>query len=178
MNLEHWAYMVKKNKHRLRNQKRALIFLQYHLDLLAWKRKKLKLGAIVFEIKEFQLDGIVFWEDIEIKFIRQDTTEEDDRKLETLLKKLGWQWDTKNMIAAFVVIINSLVYAFAYIKTQYCYYFPTLALRSEHYDFILRCGFENAYLMHSVGFFKHAFAWNFWLVDVLTDFCIYFNIIF
>jgi hypothetical protein len=52
--------MVKKNKNRLRNYKRALIFLQYHLDLLEWKRRKLKLGAIVFEIKEFQFAGIVF----------------------------------------------------------------------------------------------------------------------
>jgi hypothetical protein len=170
--------MVKKNKHRLRNQKRALIFLQYHLDLLEWKQKKLKLGAIVFEIKEFQFAGITFWEEIEIKFIRQDTTEEDDRKLETLLKKLGWQWDARNIIAFVVVATAAFLYSIAFLKTQYYFYFPTLAYRSQHYDFILRCGFENAYLVNSIGFFQNFFALNFWLVDVLTDFCIHFNIIF
>jgi hypothetical protein len=145
---------------------------------LEWKRRKLKLGAIVFEIKEFQFAGIVFWEDLEIRFIRQDTTEEDDRKLETLLKKLGWQWDTKNIIAFIVVATGAFLYIFAYMKMQYGYYFPTLAYRSDHYNYILHCGFENAYLTQSVGFFRHFFSLNFWLVDILTEFCIHFNIIF
>jgi hypothetical protein len=65
------------------------------------------------------------------------------------------------MIAFVVVATTALVYIFAYLKTQYCYFFPTFAYRAEHYDFILRCGFENAFLVHSIGFFRHAFAFNF-----------------
>lgn len=177
MNFERCCFLIEQNKHRLVNKQRTFIYLHYHWDLLLWKRNKLKLGAIAFVVKEYKFDDIVMWEDIEIKFIRQDTTEEDDRKLEVLLKRLNWEWNMKNYIALGVVVSCFLIQTYAFLKTKYCEYLPTLAFRAEHYDFILKCGFESAFSNNSVGCFRKSSLMNHWLIDVVTDFCIYFDLI-
>lgn len=178
MNFERCCYLVSENRHLLRNKKKTLMYLHYHWELLLWKRNKLKLGAIAFVVKEYKFDEVVLWEDIEIKFIRQDTTIEDEQKLEFLLKKLNWEWNIKNYIALAVVVLAGFIQIFAFCKTQYCKYLPTLAYRSEHYDFILKNGFEVSMSFHSIGVIREMSCFNFWMIDVLTDFCIYFNIIF
>jgi hypothetical protein len=43
----------------------------------------------VFEIKETLYHGIVLTEEVDIRFIRQDTTEADNLKLENRLKAIG-----------------------------------------------------------------------------------------
>ena len=178
MNFERCCFLIEQNQHKLINKERTLIYLHYHWDLLLWKRNKLKLGAIAFVVKEYKFDEVVMWEDIEIKFIRQDTTEEDDRKLEVLLKRLNWEWNMKNYIALAVVVFGACVHIYVFFQTQYRKYLPTLAYRSEHYDFILKCGFESAFSYNSVGFFADFSSKNYWLINVITDFCIYFNLIF
>jgi len=49
----------------------------------------LKLGAIVFEIKEFTVAGITLFEEADIRYIRQDTSEDDAMKFENRLKALA-----------------------------------------------------------------------------------------
>lgn len=178
MNFERCCNLISENRHLLRDKKRTLIYLQYHWELLIWKRNKLKLGAIVFIIKEYKFDEIVLWEDPEIKFIRQDTTAEDERKLETLLNKLNWEWNMKNYIALAVVVIGIIINVLTFFRNLYYKYLPTLVYRSEHYDFILKSGFENAFSYYSLGIVREFSKLNFWLIDVLTNFCVYFNIIF
>jgi hypothetical protein len=106
MNFERCCNIISENRHFLRDKKKTRIYLQYHWELLIWKRNKLKLGAIVFIVKEYKFDEIVLWEEPEIKFIRQDTTLEDERKLEVLLEKLNWEWNAKNYIALAVVVFD------------------------------------------------------------------------
>lgn len=89
MNLEHLCRTIKNNYNKLKDEKKALLFLKYQFELLAWKRQKLKLGAIVFEIKEFVVSGITLYQDIDIRYIRQDTTHDDELKIENRLKALG-----------------------------------------------------------------------------------------
>jgi hypothetical protein len=60
--------------------------------LLSVKRQKLKLGKIVFEIKEYKLDEMpAYKEEVEIRYIRQDTLDQDELKLENRLKALNWK---------------------------------------------------------------------------------------
>lgn len=178
MNLEQLCRTVKENWDIIPDKKKALKYIRYQFELLAWKRQKLKLGAIAFDIKETRLDEIVVWEDIEIRYIRQDTTTEDERKLENVLKRLGWQWDVKNIIAMSVVIFNAFCLLLAFIKMQYAKYLPTLAFRDPTCDYVLRYGFEAVFTPGTVGHFKSASFFNFWLVDLFTEFCVYFNVIF
>jgi len=74
----------------LKDKKKTIIFLKYHFNLLATKRRKLKLGKVVFEIKEYKLDEMpAYKEEVEIRYIRQDTLDEDELKLENRLKALA-----------------------------------------------------------------------------------------
>lgn len=178
MNLEHLIKTIKKNYHLLKDEKFALNFVRYHIELLQWKKNKLKLGAIVFEVKETYFHGILLIEEVDIRYIRQDNTDTDELKLENRLKAIGWKWDLKNVIALLVVIFGLLCELYTHLHFWYCKNLPTLAFRSEHFDYILKCGFESSFVLGNVGTFKKLSILNYWLVDLLTDFCTYFNIIF
>jgi hypothetical protein len=176
MNLEHLCKIVNDNWLQL-NKKHAIKVVKQQFELLAWKKNKLKLGAIAFEIKEHKLAELVLWEDVEIKYIRQDTTIDDEQKLENILKRLGWQWDAKNIIALNVVIIGFFSYFIANVRLLYYKHFPTLVIREGHFDYLIKYSFESTFspfFNSDSNFIKT----NFWIVDSLTDFCILFDIIF
>lgn len=178
MNLEHLITTIKKNYHRLRNETFALNFVRYHIELLQWKRNKLKLGAIVFEIKETYFHGVLLTEDIDIRYIRQDNTDTDELKIETRLKAIGWKWDLKNILAILIVISGIIYTIYTSIYGWYCKNLPTLAYRAEHFDHLLKIGFENSLTTGEFGYFKKFSSFNHWLVNLLTDFCTYFDIVF
>ena len=178
MNLEHLCRQIKENYHRLRDEKKALLFLKYQFELLAWKRQKLKLGAIVFEIKEILFYKKVLWEEIEIRYIRQDTSIDDEQKIENILKRLGWKWDVKNVIAITVVILGALSYFIALLRIQYYKRLPTIAFRSEHFDLVLKFGIESSLTPPELGSLGIMLKSSYWIIEVISDFCIYFNIIF
>jgi hypothetical protein len=46
------------------------------------------LGKVSLEVKTYSISDIKLFEDIEMKFVRQDTTVEDELKLENQLKEL------------------------------------------------------------------------------------------
>lgn len=176
MNLEHLCKMVNENWGRL-NKKHALKVVKQQFELLLWKKNKLKLGAIAFEIKEFRLADVVLREEIEIRYIRQDTTVEDEQKLENILKRLGWQWDAKNIIALFVVIIGFSSYFIANVRLLYYRRFYTLVVRESHLDYLIKYSLEST-LSSPLSLNTNRFEINLWVVNSLTDFCVLFDIIF
>jgi len=178
MNLEHMCQQIKENYHRLKDEKKALFFLRYQFELLAWKRQKLKLGAIAFEIKEVLFDKTLLWEEIEIRYIRQDTSIDDEQKLENILERLGWKWDAKNVIAITVVILGGLSYLIALLRIQYYKKLPTIAFRSEHLDEILKFGIDSSFSTVDIGSLGTLLKNSYWLVDFIFEFCVYFNVIF
>lgn len=91
MNFEQLFYKIINNPEKLKDKKKTIIFLKYHFHLLATKRRKLKLGKIVFEIKEYKLHDLTpaYKEEIDIKYVRQDTLDQDELKLENRLKALA-----------------------------------------------------------------------------------------
>lgn len=178
MNIELLCRFIKNNFSQLKNKQQALHFLKHQIELVAWHRSKLKLGAIVFDIKEFKFHTMVMWEEVEIRYIRQDTSGADEQKIENVLKKLGWHWDLRNYIALFVVTINLIFYLYYCVKLFYQKHLPTIAFRSEHYDEVLKHGFELSFLSPTFGCTQTASAQNYWLVELLTEFCSYFHLIF
>lgn len=178
MNLEQLCRTASKNWDNIPDKKKALRYIRYQFELLAWKRNKLKLGAIAFDIKEIKIDQFVVWELIEIRYIRQDTTAEDENKLENVLKRLGWHWDIKNMIALFVVIFNIFCLILGFFKMQYINYLPSLAFRDECCDFALKSGLEIIFKPSLIETFRKFSTANFWMVDLFMEFCATFNLIF
>lgn len=89
MNLEQLFKLIKTNYRRIKNKKFAINLLKHHYDLLQRKKQKLKLGALVFEVKETIFYGVVIFEEIDIRYTRQDNTTADALKLENRLKTVG-----------------------------------------------------------------------------------------
>jgi len=63
-------------------------YIKNYFDLLALKLKKLKLGLVTFEIKQFFFGNIFLYDTLEMRYSRQDTTEADELKLENRLNAL------------------------------------------------------------------------------------------
>jgi hypothetical protein len=178
MNFEKFYRLVCTNWYLLPNKKQTLLYLCYHYDLLLWKRKKLKLGAVAFVIKEYKFDEVLLWEDAEIRFINQDTTLEDERKIEVIFKKLGWEWNAKNYVALFVVLIIALTKIIRLLRYIYGEYLPSLAFRDTRYDYFIKYSFEEVYSFYAIGFLRDLAGFNYWLINVLTTFAVEYNIIF
>lgn len=146
-------------------------FVKYHFELVAWKRQKLKLGAIVFEIKEITFAEVILYEEAEIRYIRQDTSEDDALKIENRLEAIKWRWDYKN-IGAFLIIFG-LVYLFVRARLILWYKdnLPAFASKDEGMVELLRFTFKMI-LQFSISNNSHMLSFlNLMLVDTLTKFC-------
>jgi hypothetical protein len=89
MNFEQLLKQVKNNFHRLKNLKKTKLLFQYYVNLLARKRKKLKLGKVGFFLKQKFYGGILIHEEWEMVYVRQDNTRYDELKLENRLKAIS-----------------------------------------------------------------------------------------
>lgn len=178
MNFEQSCRLIAKNPEKIKNKTACLRLLRYQKDAMLLNRRRLKLGSVSFVVKEYKFDEFILFEDLEIRYIRQDNTLEDERKIETLLKKMGWEWNYKNYVALAVVIYFAITRSINSIYLAYCHHFPALAIRPDHYNYVIKCGFQTAYSYHSITFFRQLSRKNFWLIDVLTEFCAHYSIIF
>ncbi len=128
MNLEHLCKKIYENWTNLNESKKQkiIIFLKKQFINLNKKRNKLKLGFIVFEIKEYRIKDFpyVFFEDIGIKFTRQDTTQEDDLKFENRLNKFNWKWDFANVFS--FLLIFYFIFKYFIFFPLFSFFYPIL----------------------------------------------------
>jgi hypothetical protein len=178
MNLEQLCRDIKANYNRLKDKTAAFRFLRYQFELLAWKKQKLKLGAIVFEIKEFTVAGITLFEEADIRYIRQDTSEDDAMKFENRLKALAWQWDFKNIGALIIVSSLGFLIIYAHLYVWYCENLPSLAFRDPNADEMIYFAFESTLVFRNTEFFKSLILLNYWLVNTIVSFCINYGMLF
>lgn len=64
-------------------------FFKISTLLIELKKKKLKLGAIIFEINEIFLGEFLIYEIVDIRYIKQDNTQTDELNLTNRLNKLN-----------------------------------------------------------------------------------------
>lgn len=140
MNFEQLCEIFFFNKRLLKNKKFFIFYLKYRFECLKEIKKKLKLGSIVFEIKEYKIGNTVLpnKEKIEIIFINQDNTDEEELKLENRLNALNWKWDIYNILSLFLILF--IFYNLIYLKIYdwYCLNFPELANKNQYYEFIFK----------------------------------------
>jgi hypothetical protein len=116
---------------------------------------------------------IVIWQDVEIRYIRQDTTHDDELKIENRLKALDWQWDFKNVTAFLIVSTFISLFLYSYFLVWYREKFPSFAFRSEKIDGLLKFTFDIIFTMSGVSFFKNSLIYNTWISETLLEFCIF-----
>lgn len=142
MNLEHLIKLTVLNWNNVTNKEKVLLVIKSQLKLLSIKKNKLKLGKIVFEIKELIYAEIPITESLEIRYSRQDNTESDELKLENRLNALKWKWDFYNIGAFFIlslIVLNVLNYLFnSWMLTN----MPTFIIREEKFDSLIKFTFN------------------------------------
>lgn len=109
MNFEHLAKILLSYQDELKKnsvlKKRARIYIKNYFFLLNLKLKKLKLGFVTFELKQFFFGNIFLYDVVEMRFSRQDTTHDDELKLENRLNAIKWKWDFQNVGALLIILI-------------------------------------------------------------------------
>jgi hypothetical protein len=91
LNLEQLLNLAIANWSKIKKKKKVLQIIKNQYEILEKKKQKLKLGKIVFEIKELIYAEIPLMETLEIRYSRQDNTEADSMKLENRLEALKWK---------------------------------------------------------------------------------------
>lgn len=178
MNFEHLCKMIKENNHRLKDKDKTLIFINNIIRILKKNIKRLKLGKVVFEFKKIIYADIVIYEEVEMRYIRQDTTRDDELKIENRLEALKWRTDFKNIMALIIVVVLTLILIYAHIYTWYCNNLPTIAYRNPDYDEAIEASFTSTLVYPCVGPFKKLININYLMASMLSQFCIQFNMIF
>jgi len=152
--------------------------LKQQRRLYLHRKKKLKLGRIVFDFLMVSHLGINLWYETSIRNVGQDTTDHDEMQLDAILKRQGWKWDAKNVLALCTLALIGLVRLWIELDYAYREYFPALAYRTEHHDFLLQLSFDEILVLNIIEEFQSYAYLNFQLSSAISDFCIYFNIIF
>lgn len=176
MNFEQLLKFFIKNYSSIKKKKLFFNILKNSYLNLKLKKQKLKLGLIVFEVKEHKIPGTSFllFETIDIRFIRQDNTEEDEQKFENRLNKLNIK--RKKIlffffIFMFFIFIYLLINHFIYIiETEYI----SLNLKKEILSVIIRSLFDLDTLKSSNHFFS---SLNNFLIDSVINLSITYNFI-
>jgi len=92
LNFEHLAKLILNNSDQILSdnllKKKVKNFIKNYFSILNLKMKKLKLGLVTFEIKQFFFGNIFLYDNLEMRYSRQDTTAEDELKLENRLNAI------------------------------------------------------------------------------------------
>lgn len=141
MNLELLLKLFVDNAHKIKNKKPFFLFFQNEYDILRIKKEKLKLGKVIFEIKDHYFDEFLIYEELEMIHCRQDNTEANERKFETRLETYKWKWDFNNVGAA--IIMATIIYHLleAYFKILYFRYFPAFAYKQPEFNSLIKFNF-------------------------------------
>lgn len=109
MNFEQLVKIITNNAEKISTnivlKQRLKTYIKNYFFLLNLKLKKLKLGLVSFEIKQYFFGNIFLYDIIEMRHSRQDTTEQDELKLENRLNAIKWKWDFQNVGALLIILI-------------------------------------------------------------------------
>jgi hypothetical protein len=82
MKFDRHFYLIFQNLANFNNKKFIINYLKYYLLLSFFKKNQLKLGQLTFEIKKIIFNGFLLYEDITIRYIKQDNTIDDESSFE------------------------------------------------------------------------------------------------
>jgi hypothetical protein len=145
--------------------------------MLLKKKKKLRLGKIVFEIKEIKYYNILIWSDFEMRYINQDTTVADEQKIENLVKRFEWKWNFNNIFSAILISIIVIYKLFKLVKIWFNKKYSFIFFREPHYDYFIKYSIENSFIFN-INCSNLYDKFNIFIVNTLTDLCLYFDILF
>lgn len=173
MNFEHLLHKLIK---KFPDKKLKIFWYVKQLHIKHLNRQKLKLGSLTFDIKEFKIAGFKIYEILDIRFTRQDNTQEDSIKIDTRLNELNWKWNFFNILSFLIILTFILFFLYNQLYFWYELNFSFINSSSNKYDLLLKYSFDLVFKNNS-NYFKNFFVINSWLNDTLLDFCNQYNIL-
>jgi hypothetical protein len=178
MNFEYHAQILEKLWPQITRKRAVLMYFRYEIYLLFWKRRKLKLGKIIFDIREYRSQGFLLFEEIRIVYVRQDNTEEQSYSLEAWVEYFSWQWDWVNILAFLALlgfIFNQIKFQlFVFFARPWIYFF----IRFDFEEYIYRMLLKDLFQVPHIGLGILYNKQNEWFVNVCIDLCSFCNIFF
>jgi len=179
MNFELIIKLIVKNFNRFKSKKVAQHWLSYEIYWYKWRVSKLKLGKIDYFITYDEINGVAYNLKYEMKHVRQDTTAEDEKKPENILKEhFSWKWESEYIGAAIVIVSWILWNIYKNCANFFYEHFGFLLHREERYEIIVRYLFKSIAESNLLSSMSKWESINYMLMECLTEFCLYFNILF
>ena len=160
------------------NKKKHLLRINYYLHLLQWKRAKLKLGRLSFNIEYSNLYGLFPRTVLTMKYLYQDETEDVSQLFQRWQKYFQWKWDLAHVISFFIalriiyLLLKTSLYTFVFNPIQS--FFVVDATYISLYKFLLQLMVGKT----SSSCSEKYFYLHQWFVDWFIDFCTFFGIFF
>lgn len=179
MNLEHLFTLIRQNFSKLKNKKKTILYFKYQLYVLWIKKQKLKLGKVALDIHEFQALGITIGYYVEMRYVNQDTSKDDEMRLDNRLKALNWKWDINNILAFLIVFFLASLFFAACLYTWYCNNLPAFAYRALKYDNLVKNSLKF-FLNETdfLSFLRVYFNLNSFFFDIILDMIIHLRFFF
>jgi len=165
-------YSILKNNHKFKH----LLNLSYEAYKL--KKRRLKLGLVVFDFKEIKFNNITIIQWFEMNFIRQPVTQLEKKRFEGIWNFISWAWDFKNVTSLVLVVALVTIQIKSLISVKFMEIFPTFV---ENVDIIKinnstvlnltfqpMVGSESPVVKENITDFS----------NLVADLCTYFNILF
>nr|AEV66696.1 hypothetical protein [Oxytricha trifallax] len=121
--------------------------------------KKTKIRFCGFWYKTIFLGNVFLYDTIEMRYTKQDTTEEDEMKLENRLEAIKWKWDFQNVLAFLIIAVFTWLVFKSYLDVVLKDLFPSF-YDTERFDVL------SSYALKSIFETKSFFSIPSWLVFV------------
>jgi hypothetical protein len=156
--------------------KKKMIFFIYKLKLKEYHIQKLKIGSLTFEIKEHLFLGFKIFEIIDIRYTKQDNTQEDSYKIDNRLNALKWKWDVYNILSLFIIISVLIFFLYFHFYGLFMEKFSFLFYKYYSTEIFLKT-INDLLFNNNLSFFKNFNYLNFLLSETLFNLCNYYNIL-
>jgi len=146
------------------------------LQIKHLNKQKQNLGSLTFDIKELKVAGFKIYEILDIRFTRQDNTQQDSIKIDKRLEALNWKWNLLNILSFLIIFFFVLFFFYNQFYFWYEENFSFINCSSNKYDILLKYSFDLLFKNNS-NYFKNFFIMNSWLNNTLLDLCNQYNIL-
>ena len=115
------CYVQLSNK--LKNPKKVRQLVVESYKLLQWKRSKLSTGKTTFTFKRFYYYDILVATWFEMEYLTQPNAKEEARKkINSVMTRLDWAWDFKNVFLLVIVLLMCFNFISAELSNFYYSY--------------------------------------------------------
>lgn len=167
-----------KNFNHIKNPEKIKSYIITEYEFYKIRKQRLKLGTVTFDFHEVKFNNITITEWFEMKFSKQTSQQSFREKITDILKFISWAWDFKNIASFIIVLLLIIPYLRDILFNFYEAYFPSLALKPEYCDHLVRFSIETTFtsniLSTNTSFKTIIFTWS----DTIVDLCTYFNLLF